>query len=240
MAHSTLMQRILFLPGHMCDERLYAPQLAALSTSFDCQVMVFREEHSLSQMAERILDTQPDRFTCVGLSMGGYLAMELLRQAPHRLLRLALLDTRASPDTAAQKAARLEDRAKVASLGMKRFSQSLPARFLAPGHVTEPGMAGVTMAMAEDLGPQVHIAQQNAMIGRPDSFAALAQLACPSLVVCGRQDRVTTVADHEAMVAAIRAHRSDCEFYVIEDCGHMATLEQPSIVNQLLLNFLSG
>ncbi len=229
--------RLLFIPGHMCDERLYAPQIEVLQDHFDCQIMMFREETSMRAIGERILATQPERFHCVGLSMGGYISFELLRQAPERLIKLALLDTRATPDTEAQKQARLTDRDRVAASGMAAFSQSLPGRFLAPSHHQDPSSAGVTMAMAEALGPKVQAAQQDAMMGRPNSLPDLAAVACPTLVACGRQDLVTTVADHEAIASAIRRHRQDCRFEVIEDCGHICTLEQPILINQLLQEF---
>jgi pimeloyl-ACP methyl ester carboxylesterase len=235
----TLKPRLLFIPGHLCDERLYAPQLEVLKDRFDCQIMIFREETSMRQIAERILASQSERFHCVGLSMGGYISFELLRHAPERLIKLALLDTRATPDSDVQKQGRLADRAKAASLGMAAFSQTLPQRFLAPSHIHEASMAGVTMAMASALGLKAQAAQQDAMMGRPNSLPDLARVACPTLVACGRQDMLTTVADHEAIAAGIRAHRQDCRFEVIEDCGHISTLEQPEVVNQLLLEFFA-
>jgi pimeloyl-ACP methyl ester carboxylesterase len=235
---TTTKPRLLFIPGHMSDERLYAPQIEVLKDHFDCQIMMFREETSMQAIGERILASQPERFHCVGLSMGGYIAFELLRQAPERLVKLALLDTRATPDSAAQKQGRLADRDKVATLGMAAFSLSLPGRFLAPSHQQDHMSAGVTMAMAQALGPKVQAAQQDAMMGRPNSLPDLARVACPTLVACGRQDMVTTVADHEAIVAAIRQHRQDCRFEVIEDCGHVSTLEQPTRMSQLLHEFL--
>jgi pimeloyl-ACP methyl ester carboxylesterase len=169
--------------------------------------------------------------------MGGYIAFELLRQAPERLIKLALLDTRATPDNDAHRQGRLADRAKAASHGMDAFCQTLPARFLAPSHVNDPLIAGVTIAMALALGHPAQVAQQEAMLGRPNSLPDLTRVACPTLVACGRQDMLTTVADHEAITAAIRQHRQDCRFEVIEDCGHISTLEQPAAVNRLLLEF---
>jgi pimeloyl-ACP methyl ester carboxylesterase len=230
--------RLLFIPGHLCDERLYAPQIEVLKDQFDCQIMMFREETSMQAIGKRILASQPEPFYCVGLSMGGYIAFELLRQAPERLLKLALLDTRATPDNEAHRQARLADRAKASQLGMVAFSQFLPARFLAPSHIHDPAIAGITMAMAQALGLQAQIAQQEAMLGRPNSIPDLARVACPTLVACGRQDLLTTVADHEAIASQIRLHRQDCRFEVIEDCGHISTLEQPAMVNQLLTEFL--
>jgi pimeloyl-ACP methyl ester carboxylesterase len=232
--------RLLMIPGHLCDERLYAPQIEVLKESFDCQIMMFREETSMQQIGARILASQPEQFYCLGLSMGGYIAFELLRQAPQRLIKLALLDTRATPDNDVHKQGRLADRARAASLGMEAFSETLPARFLAPSHIHEPSIAGVTVAMATALGAKAQAAQQDAMMGRPDSLPDLARVACPTLVVCGRQDMLTTVADHEAIVAGIRAHRQDCRFEVIEDCGHISTLEQPEVVSRLLLEFLAN
>ncbi len=230
--------RLLFVPGHMCDERLYAAQVAALSPDFDCQVMVFRRERSLGEIACAIFAAQPERFHYVGLSMGGYIAFELLRQQPERLISLALLDTKTSADQAPQRASRLADRDRARTSGLDNLVAELPGRWLAPNHAADPALSELVRSMAGSIGLDGLIAQQDAMMARPDSLADLARVACPSLVVVGRQDQVTPLADHQAMVEHLRRHRADCRFEIIEDCGHLSTIEQPAATSQLLRAWL--
>ena len=230
--------RLLFVPGHMCDERLYAAQVAALSPDFDCQVMVFRRERSLGEIARAIFATQPERFHYVGLSMGGYIAFELLRQQPERLISLALLDTKATADQAPQRASRLADRERARTSGLENLVAELPGRWLAPNHAADAALSELVRSMAGNIGIDGLIAQQDAMLARPDSMADLSRVACPSLVVVGRQDQVTPLADHQAMVEHIGKHRADCRFEIIEDCGHLSTSEQPAATSRLLRAWL--
>ncbi len=230
--------RLLFVPGHMCDERLYAAQLAALSPDFDCQVMLFRRERSLGEIARAIFAAQPETFHYVGLSMGGYIAFELLRQQPERLISLALLDTKTAADQAPQRASRLADRDRARTRGLEDLATELPARWLAPNHVDDAAQSELVRSMAINIGIDGLIAQQEAMLARPDSLADLARVSCPSLVVVGRQDPVTPIADHQAIVDGIRKHRADCRFEIIEDCGHLTTVEQPAATSRLLRDWL--
>lgn len=230
--------RLLFVPGHMCDERLYAAQVAALSPDFDCQVMVFRRERSLGEIARAIFTTQPERFHYVGLSMGGYIAFELLRQQPERLISLALLDTKAAADQAPQRASRLADRDRARTSGLENLVAELPGRWLAPNHAADAALSELVRSMAGNIGLDGLVAQQDAMMARPDSLADLVRVTCPSLVVVGRQDQVTPIADHQAMVERIRKHRADCRFEIIEDCAHLSTIEQPAVTSRLLRAWL--
>lgn len=230
--------RVLFVPGHMCDERLYAAQLAALGPDFDCQVMVFRREHSLDEIAKTILAAQPAHFHYVGLSMGGYIAFELLRQQPQRLLSLALFDTKTAADQPQQRDARLADRELVRTNGLEQLAVQLPGRWLAPKHSADAALCELVKSMALNIGGAGLIAQQDAMLSRPDSLPDLADITCPSLVVVGRQDQVTPIADHQAIIERIRRHRADCRFEVVEDCGHLSTIEQPEVTSRLLRAWL--
>ena len=233
-----LKPRVLFVPGHMCDERLYETQVAALATDFDCQVMVFRCERSMAEIAGAIFASQPQRFHYVGLSMGGYIAFELLRQHPERLLSLALLDTKAGADEERHRAGRLADRERVERDGLDDLAAELPGRWLSPEHAADPSLSALVRAMAGSIGVAGMVAQQEVMLSRPDSSADLARVACPSLVVVGRQDQVTPIADHEAIVSGIRRHRTDCRFEILDDCGHLSTIEQPAATSKLLRDWL--
>ena len=221
--------------AHLCDERLYAAQVAALGRAFDCRVFVFREQDSMAAMAESLLAQTPPRFTLIGLSLGGYVAFEVIRRQLHRLERLALLDTTAFADAPARKAGRSADIAKVRESGIDALIPELPARWLRPAHVERPDLVAAMAAMARSVGAQGQFNQQQAMLGRPDSLADLAAVRVPTLVLCGADDKVTPVADHEAMAARIAGARLE----VVADCGHLSTLEQPEVVTRLLAHWLA-
>ncbi len=225
---------VAFACAHLTDERLYAAQVAALGDAFDCRVFVFREHDSLAGMAEALLAATPARFTLVGLSLGGYVAFEVVRRQTQRLERLALIDTTAVADTAARRDGRLADIAKVRAGGIEALVPELPPRWLLPAHARRPELVELMAAMARSVGAQGQINQQTAMLGRPDSHADLSTLRLPTLVMCGRQDPVTPLADHEAMVACVPGARLE----VIEDCGHLSTIEQPEATSRVLARWL--
>ena len=227
---------LVFACAHLCDERLYAAQLAALGGSYDCRVFVFREQDSMRGMAEALLAGTPPRFTLIGLSLGGYLAFEVVRRAAHRLERLALFDTLAGADTDARRAIRLGDIAKVREGGIEALIPELPARWLLPAHARRSELVEPMAAMARSIGASGQRNQQRAMLARPDSHDDLARVQVPTLVLCGAQDPVTPVAEHEAMAARIAGSRLS----IVADCGHLSTLEQPDAVNRELLQWLAA
>ncbi len=195
---------LAFACAHLCDERLFAAQLAVLAADYDCRVFVFREQDSMRQMAATLLAGTPPRFTLIGLSLGGYVAFEVLRQAAPRLERLALLDTRASADNDASRAGRLADIAKVREGGIEALIPELPARWLLPAHRARSDLVELMASMARSIGADGQRHQQRAMLARPESFDDLARLKMPTLLLCGEQDQVTPLADHEAMARADR------------------------------------
>ena len=227
---------LVFACAHLCDERLYAAQTAALNDSHGCRVLVFREQDTLGAMAEALLAAAPPRFTLVGLSLGGYVAFEVIRRALPRIERLVLMDTTAAADTEKKRSGRLADIALVESRGIGALAPELPKRFLLPAHQQDPALAGLVEDMARTLGADTQRRQQQAMLGRPDSLADLARVRVPTLVMCGRQDAVTPVADHEAMAARV----PDATLAVVEDSGHLSTIEQPAAVTELLRDWLAG
>lgn len=227
---------LAFACAHLADERLYAAQVAALADGHDCRVFVFREQDSLAAMAEELLANTPRRFTLIGLSLGGYVAFEVIRRQLHRLERLALLDTTAAADVPARHAGRLADIAKVRAGGIEALIPDLPGRWLLPAHAQRPELVALIADMARSVGASGQINQQTAMLGRPDSHADLEKVAVPTLVMCGRQDPVTPVADHQAMAARVR----DSRLVFIEECGHLSTIEQPQAVNAALADWLAS
>ena len=230
----TLRPCLAFACAHLTDERLYAHQVAALSSTHDCRVFVFREQDSLSRMADEILARTPERFTLIGLSLGGYVAFEVIRRALPRLARLVLIDTTAVADQPARREGRLQDIAKVRQGGIDALIPELPGRWLLPAHVHNPALVQLMDSMARSVGAAGQSNQQAAMLARPDSHADLARVRVPTLLMCGRQDPVTPLADHRAMAACVPGAHLE----VIEDCGHLSTLEQPEAVTRALVGWL--
>ena len=228
---------IAFACAHLCDERLFAAQRAALAVAGhrDCRSFVFRRHDTLGAMADALLAATPPRFALLGLSLGGYVAFEVLRRAPERVARLALLDTTAAADTEARRAGRLADIAKVEAGGIEALIPELPARWLLPAHLARTDLTALMAEMARSVGASGQRNQQRAMLGRPDSHPDLARVHVPTLVLCGEQDPVTPVADHAAIAAGIAGAR----FERIADCGHLSTIEQPERVSKILVDWLA-
>ncbi len=225
---------LAFACAHLTDERLYAAQVAALEVDYECSVFAFRDHDALGGMAEELLAKTPARFTLIGLSLGGYLAFEIIRRQLQRLERLVLMDTTAVADHPARRAGRLADMAKVREGGIDALIPELPARWLHPAHVQRTELTDLMSAMARSIGARGQLNQQTAMLARPDSHADLERVRVPTLLVCGRQDPVTPVVDHEAMAARVHGARLE----IIEKCGHLSTIEQPDMVNRVLGDWL--
>ncbi len=230
------MQRsvLAFACAHLADERLYAAQVAALQSRYDCRVFAFRDHDSLRDMADDLLAAVPEKFTLIGLSLGGYLAFEVLRVAPGRVERLVLIDTTAVADTPARREGRLSDIAKVEAGGIDALIPELPRRWLLPAHAQRADLVALMADMARAIGARGQRNQQAAMLARPDSHADLSRVRVPTLILCGRQDPVTPVADHEAMARCVPGARIE----VIENCGHLSTIEQPEAVSRVLVDWL--
>jgi pimeloyl-ACP methyl ester carboxylesterase len=225
---------LLLLPGLLCDAALYAPQIVALGDIAAPIVGDLTRHDSIADMAAAMLAEMPEYFSLVGLSMGGYVAQEIMRRAPHRVSRLALLDTSSRADTEEQHARR---RGLIELVGKGHFKgvtpQLLPS-LISRERLADQALVGTVMGMAERVGRDAFLRQQTAIMGRPDSRPDLARIACPTLILCGRDDAVTPLALHEEMAAAI----SGAELVVVEDCGHLSSIERPDSVNAALRRWL--
>jgi pimeloyl-ACP methyl ester carboxylesterase len=226
---------IVLVPGLLCTERLWRDQLTALA-DLGCPVVTTAqaEHNSLARIATEILARAPGSFALAGLSFGGYVAFEILRRAPERVERLALLNTQARADDDATRALR-EDQIRLAGEG--RFlgmSEQLVRSFLHPDRARDQALVADVQAMATAIGREGFVRQQTAIAGRPDSRALLPQIACPTLVLTGRQDGRTPVDLHEEMAELI----PDSELEVIADCGHLSPMERPAEVNMAMRRWL--
>src|SRR5437762_1561202 len=164
---------LAFACAHLTDERLYAAQVAALEADYDRAVFAFRDHDSLGGMAEELLAKMPARFSLIGLSLGGYLAFEIIRRQLPCLERLVLMDTSAAADHPARRAGRLADIAKVREGGIEALIPELPARWLHPANVQRVELTNLMSAMARSIGARGQFNQQTAMLSRVDSHADL-------------------------------------------------------------------
>ena len=225
---------VLYLPGMMCDARLFAPQTAALGNpAFHADTTAAED---FASMAERTLVDAPPEFALVGLSMGGILAFEIWRQAAERVTHLALLDTNPHADAPGRRSLRMEHIDVALNGGLRELAiEALKPEYLAESHRDDAVLLETILDMALDLGPQVFRRQSLALRDREDSVPVLDTIDCPTAVICGVEDRLCPVEYHELMAERIPgAHLT-----VIEDCGHIATLEQPAVVTRELQRLLA-
>lgn len=226
--------QILLLPGLLNDASLFTEQTVALSALGTVQVADLTRSETIAELAREALGDAPDgRLVLIGLSMGGYVAFEIMRQAPERVAALVLMDTSARPDTPEGKAQR-EELISLAETDLEAVTERLLPRLSHPDMMNLPTVRGVVQSMAVSLGKDVFIRQQRAIMSRPDSRPTLAKISCPTLVVCGRDDLITPPAMSEEIVAGIR----NAELRIIEQCGHLSTLDQPEEVSAVLVAWI--
>ncbi len=227
-------ENILLLPGMMCDERLWSHQIQAI----DIPVRVADTSNSdnFADMATEVLAAAPQRFGMAGLSMGGILAFEIWRQAPERVTHMALLDTNPHPDAPSRRAIRFEQMEAAASGKLAELAiESLKPMYLARRNRNNKKLLRTILDMALDLGPEVFERQSVALLNRLDSVPTLATISCPTSVICGREDSICPPRFHEFMAQEIPG----AKLIVIDDCGHLATMERPQAVTKELLSLFA-
>lgn len=223
----------VFLPGFMCDQRLFTAQIQVLSKqNIACSFADLTDACSIERMAEQVLKAAPKRFAAIGLSMGGIVALELYRQAPERITHLALLNTTARADAAG--AARKKQLGRVAAGELDLvLREDLKPQYLAPINRTE-GRLRILESMGVDLGEDVFCRQTMALTIRQSYLEQVDQIHCPTLLMTGAEDTVCPIDRHREIADRI----SHAKLSVIEDCGHISTLEQPAVVSNALLELL--
>ena len=233
MARGTLV----LLPGLLCDERLFAPQLGPLRAAAEVTIGDLTRDEGVTAMAARVLaEAPPGRFALAGLSMGGYVALEIVRQGPDRVSRLALLDTQARPDTAEATARRRTLMATAArDGGLAGVTSLLLPLLLHDDRLSDAGLTGTVHAMADAVGAEAFARQQRAIVGRPDSRPSLGTIEAPTLVLAGWQDAITPPELQLEMARAI----PDATLALVPRCGHLSTLERPEAVTRQLLAWLA-
>jgi pimeloyl-ACP methyl ester carboxylesterase len=223
---------LILLPGLLCDDRLW--QAAVRDLAVKVSVADLTRDDGLAAMADRLLAHAPPRFALAGLSMGGYLAMEILRRAPERVARLALLDTTPHADRPEQTERRRDAIALVRAGRFETVVATLPPSLLGPMAQADPRLAGLVRDMARAIGPDAFIRQQKAIMGRRESWDLLPLITCPTLVLCGACDGLTPPDLHRAIAAAIPGSR----LAVVPEAGHLSPLERPGPVGAALAGWL--
>ncbi|MDW3222959.1 MAG: alpha/beta fold hydrolase [Paracoccaceae bacterium] len=230
-----MTEPLVLLPGMMCDARLFGPQIAELSADTAVTVAPITQGERIEEIASGLLDQLPQRFALAGLSMGGIVAMEILRRAPDRVTRIAFLDTNPLAETPQIAAAR-EPQIVAARTGrmLDVMREEMKPKYLAPGP-NQQAILALVMDMAVALGPEVFVRQSRALQRRRDQQSTLRKCKVPALVLCGRHDALCPVKRHELMSELI-PYATLC---VLEDSGHLPVLEQPSETTQALRDWMA-
>ena len=225
---------IVLVPGLNCSARLYAEQIPALWGFGPVTIADHRRDDSVAAIAAHILATAPPRFALVGLSLGGYIALAIMREAPDRVARLALLDSSARPDTAEQS----ERRRSMILLAKTGLFSGVPDLlfpvFVHRDRHGDEALRTIVRTMAMETGPEAFVRQQRAIMTRPDCRPQLASIRCPTLVLVGDGDELTPPALSEEIAAGIAGAR----LVRVPDCGHLSTLERPAEVTQALVEWI--
>jgi pimeloyl-ACP methyl ester carboxylesterase len=221
------MKTLVMIPGMMCDERLFKSQFAALSDDLNIHVPVPKGHDEISAFANDILENVSGQFSLLGLSMGGIIAMEILRQAKERVERVALFDTNPLAEKEDVKLRRIQQIEAVKNGKLIDIMRDeMKPNYLADGPLKKE-ILDLCMDMATDLGPEVFIDQSIALMNRPDQTEVLKSTDIPALILCGREDTLCPIERHELMYDLM----PDAEFVVIDGAGHMPVLEQSEITN---------
>jgi pimeloyl-ACP methyl ester carboxylesterase len=227
---------LVLVPGLICSSRIWAPLLPALWRHGPITVANHIRDDSMAGIARRILKEAPPRFALAGHSMGGYIAFEIMRQAPERVAKLALLNTQARPDTPEATARRRGMIARAQSGGYRTVVDELWANFVHPSRSGDASLQQIVHDMADDVGVEAFVRQQNAIMARPDSRPILTAIRCPTLVLTCDSDNTVPSKLSPEMTDAI----AGSWLVVLENCGHLPQLERPEATVQALDEWLEA
>lgn len=227
---------LVLLPAFMTTRALWGPQIEALADIAEIEVVELTPYDSVTKMAAAVLDRAPERFALAGLSLGGFTAFEILRRAPERIMRLALVSTTAGGDAPERLAAR---KTQIDAVRSGRFDEVVEG-FLkvlqSPAHPWSPAVLETVRQMIYEAGPDCFFRQQDAMRNRVEMRDSLAAISCPTIVIHGRDDQSWPLENGEELAQLIPGARLS----VIENCGHFPTLDQPEQTNAALRDWLLG
>jgi pimeloyl-ACP methyl ester carboxylesterase len=227
---------IVLAPGLNCSPRLFAAQMPELWRFGPVTVADHTRDDTMAAIARRVLAAAPPRFALAGLSMGGYIALEIVRQAADRVVKLALLDTGARDDPPEAQAKRHINIGLAESGGFDTLVEVQFPIYVHPSRTQDAALKADYVAMCDDVGPQAYVRQQNAIMTRADSRPLLPTIRCPTLVLVGEQDEATPPALSDEMAAGIPGAR----LVKIPDCGHLSTMERPQAVTKELVAWMNA
>jgi pimeloyl-ACP methyl ester carboxylesterase len=226
---------IVFVPGLMCTGRIHEHQALELGQRHPVTFANHWSHGSMAEIAKAILAVAPETFALAGTSMGGYVAFEIMRQAPARVGKLVLMSTSAKPDTPERSADRRKQVEAAKSAGsMRAGAKALYPKLVHPARHEDAPLLGAFIDMAEELGVEAFARQIEAIIGRADARPLLPQIKVPTLVIAGKDDKLITPDNSEEIAAGIPGARLE----TVEHCGHMGMIERPETYTNLLRGFL--
>lgn len=232
----TARPTLWLLPGLLCDEYVWRPEVAALGAGHEIRIASFYGYASITEMAQSVLDAARGPFALAGHSMGGRVAMEVARLAPDRVTRLMLLDTGYKPRLPGE----AEKREALVELARREGMAALAAVWLPPmvhpDRVHEAALMGPLTDMVCRASPDIFAGQQRALLNRPDAGEYLGDIRCPVSLACGRNDTWSPLAQHQEIQALIPG----ATLTVIEDSGHMTTVERPDAVTAAMMRWLAA
>lgn len=228
---------VVFLPGTLCNGKLWEPQIRSLESSADCIVADLTRSDTIRGMAEDVLAEAPSQFSLAGLSLGGIVALEIMRLAPERVKKLALLDTNPFLPTEKQLAGwkRLLESEKPLGF-VHEITDNLITSLLHPDHWQDVQLTELLHQMAEDIGTEGYVNQLKAVKAREELITVLPTIHCPTLIIVGQQDIICPLS----MSEYLRDHIKNSSLEVINHAGHLPTLERPDEVSRLMKEWLSS
>ena len=226
-----MSEALAMIPGTLCDSSLFKHQIKHLSKLSHCSVVDTASSDKLEQVARNIIDQFKESFSIIGLSYGGIIAFEILRQAPEKVNKLILLNTTHKPPAVKtqEKMNRFLTMAKNGSF-KSITADHLKDAMIHPGHAKQSELRKLVMKMATNVGPESFENQVKAQLDRPDSTLLLKEIKCPTLLIAGKEDNVCPPELHEEMCQLI----PNATLKILENCGHLSTIEQPDEVNQII------
>jgi pimeloyl-ACP methyl ester carboxylesterase len=225
---------ILLVPGLVSSPRIYAPVMPALWGKGPLTVANHIRDDNMAAIARRILDEAPPRFALAGHSMGGYIAFEIMRQAPERVSRLALLNTQARPDAPEATSRRRSQIARAQAGELREVLDELFPIFVHPMRRDRADLLQLVHDMGNDVGVEAFIRQQRAIIARADSRPTLATITCPTLVLTGDEDLAIPNSLSKEMADGI----AGAKLVILPQCGHLSQVEQPEATAHALVEWL--
>ncbi len=225
----------VLVPSLFCSPRVFAGQLPALWQCGPVMVADHRRDDTIEAIARRVLDQAPAEFALGGISMGGYVAFEILRQAPQRVRKLMLLSTSARPDTPEQTERRWT---QIKMAENRRFDAIADLAFptlVHPKHHGDEALRQVIREMAQETGPEAYVKQQKAILARIDSRPSLKDISCPTLVLSAQDDALIPGEASEELARGI----AGAQWISVPECGHLSTLEQATRIAKAMTDFVS-